>query len=117
MLIDTFDDNEYNQFFKQLLNKFNQRNIVNYFVTNLLKHSIKETDYTYYNQLNQIISNIISSRKKNQSNTMKSIKQSTTKTITNLPSAMISECASYLPFKEIIKFQTCGKFIYYFLKN
>ena len=112
LLIDSLNDKEHNAFFKKLLNQFTERRIVNTFVVNLLEKSLKQTDDSYYKQLNKIISNIISSRNKNQSNKIKST-QTSTKTMIDLPSSMISECASYLPFKEIIKFQSCSKFIYY----
>ena len=102
-LLDGLSDNEHNKFFNVLMSQFPQRSIVKSFVVNLLKHSIKETDCSYYNQLNKILSKIISLRNKNKLNKIKSIQQSsTTKFITDLPSSMISECASYLPLRVLI---------------
>ena len=126
-LVDTFSNIEFDIFINKLYNTFDKRSIIISSLFHLLLNEFKQNESSYIKNVNKIILDIIHSRNsKLKSITLNPIKLESVNndkiapiSINDIPSALLSECASYLLHNEVLNnFQICNRYLYlYICKN
>ena len=113
MLSDSLSINEFESFTTRLVNQFDKRSIILTSLFHLFRAQNEKGEINSdLTTTISIISNIIQSRNSKRLKEIESKQELTKFTLHNLPSALIGECASFLPFNQYQVFQKTSRAIF-----